>query len=180
MPPIALLRRLVLAAALVFALPAVARAVTVTVEPADTTVAVGATFRLRVVTSAVSDLKGCELVHAFDAGRLGLLSETPGDVFSGTGRDYAGFNVPDVAAPVDSTTLDAAMLDGSTAGPGVIAYIEFTALHSGDAAVTCAFVQFRSSVNAVTLPDCTGAVVHVSGPVPARRTSFGRLKTIYR
>lgn len=180
MPLTASLRRLVFAAALVLALPAAARAVTVTVEPADTTVAPGATFRLRVVSSAFTDLKGCELVHAFDAGRLGLVSEVAGDVFTGTGRDFAGFNRPDVVAPVDSTTLDAAMLDGSTAGPGVVAYLEFTALHSGDAPVSCAFVQFRNSLNAITLPDCTGAIVHVSGPVSARRASFGRLKTIYR
>jgi hypothetical protein len=178
MRPSGLLCWLALVAAL--ALPAAAHAVTVTLEPADTTVSTGATVQLRVVASPFANLKGYELVHSFDSGRLDMVSVLPGDVLTGTGREYADFAIPDAVAPVDSTWLDAAMLDGTATAPGVIAYIVFTASHTGDALVRCEHVEFRDSVNAVTLPDCAGAVIHISGPVPARRTSWGSLKSVYR
>jgi hypothetical protein len=169
-----------LALVVTLALPAAARAVTVTLEPADTTVAVGATVRLRVVAGPFTNLKGYALVHAFDADRLALVAVLPGDVLTGAGRDYASFVVPDAAAPVDSSRLDAAMLDGTVTTPGVIAYLEFTALQRDDAIVRCEHVEFRDAANVVTLPDCTGAVIRVSGPVPAQRATWGRLKSAYR
>ena len=178
MRPTALFRCLALLLAL--AVPAVASALTVSIEPADTTVAPGATVLLRVVAGPFTNLKGYELVHAFDASRLELVHVLPGDVLTGTGREYADFTIPDVVAPVDSTWLDAAMLDGTASTPGVIAYIEFTALQKGDAYVVCGHVDFRDALNNVTLPDCAGAVVHITGPVPARRASWGGLKSAYR
>jgi len=171
---------LLLASASLCGLGRPAAAVTVSILPADTSVTVGSTFRLRVVASAFPDLKGFEIIHGFDASRLSLVGVLPGDVLTGTGRAYAAFVVPDVAAPVDSTWLDAAMLDGSTSGPGVLAYLEFRADALGGAAITCLHEDFRDSNNALTTPDCAGAMVHVLGPVPVRRTTFGGLKTIYR
>jgi hypothetical protein len=160
--------------------PSRASAATVTVEPADTTVTLGATVRLRIVASPFAGLKGYHLVHSFDPAVLALAGEQAGDVLTGTGRDFAAFPVPDVAAPVDSAALDGAMLDGTTSGPGVLAYLEFTANAAGDSPVVCAYAEFRDAANVATVPDCVGGVVHVTGPVPVRRPTWGALKSIYR
>jgi hypothetical protein len=176
-----LLRYLGLALAVSLLASTPSRAVTVTVEPADTTVTVGATFSLRVVSTAFADLKGYQLIHSFDSSRLSLVEILPGDVLTGTGRPYAAYPLADEGAPVDSTWLDAAMLEGNTSAPGVLAYLRFTALElKGDALIQCEHVELRDSNNAWTYPDCVGGVVHVAGPVPVRRPTWGELKSTYR
>jgi hypothetical protein len=160
--------------------PARAGAVSVTVQPSDTTVAFGATVTLRLVTDAVADLKGYQLVYTYDAVRLALDGVTPGEVLTAPPGAYAAYLLPDAAAPADSVWYDAARLDGSASGPGVLAYVTFTAIAEGNAWVTCGSVDFRDSGNARTLPDCAGGVVHVLGPVSATPTPWGRLKALYR
>ena len=155
-------------------------AVTVSVVPAETTVTVGDAFTLRVVTGAFPDLKGFETIHAFDASRITLLGADPGDVLTSPGGAFSAFLVPDVSAPADSAWYDAAILDGSSAGPGILAFLRFHADAVGDAAITCRLADFRDSNNARTLAACEGAVVHVAGPVPARRGTWGRIRTLYR
>ncbi len=173
--------RAALPIALLLLLPAAAaRAATISIEPADTSVTVGDTLALRVVCSPVADLKGYELVHAFDASRLASITVRAGDVLVGTGRPYAAYVLPDAVAPVDSTWLDAAMLDGATSGPGVLAYLVFKATATGTAAVTCEHAELRDSSNAAIPGDCAGAVVRVSAAVPVRRTTWGGLKSRYR
>jgi hypothetical protein len=159
--------------------PVAARAVTVWVEPADTTVVRGTRFTLRLMCDAVPDLKGCQAIERFDASVLGLVSVQPGDVFTAGGA-FAWFPLPDVTAPVDSAWVDAAMLDGSARGPGVLAYLEFDAAAVGVSPVECAWADIRDSANAQVLPDRVPAVVHVETPVAATSGSWGRLKTRYR
>lgn len=160
--------------------PVTARAVTVSIEPADTTVTVGDTLTLRVVATTFPDLKGYQLIHSFDSVHLASYQVRPGDVLTGAAGSYAAFPLPDASAPTDSTWLDAAMLTGSTSGPGVIEYLDFIALATGTATVVCEHVELRDSNNAWTYPDCQGGVVRIVGPVPVQRASWGRLKTIYR
>jgi hypothetical protein len=44
----------------------------------------------------------------------------------------------------------------------------------------CQLVDFRDSNNNRTLPNCVGGMVHVVGPVPALKETWGRLKSLYR
>ena len=171
---------ILLTLSLALLLASAARAVTVTIEPADTTVAVGDTVSLRVVCTAFPDLKGYQLVHTFDSARLASLAVLAGDVLTGTGRTYAAYSVPMVTVPPDSTWLDAAMLDGSTAAPGVLGYLVFKARAIGVANIHCEHVELRDSANASTLPDCAGGVVHIVAATPARRSTWGSLKAVYR
>jgi len=157
-----------------------ARGVTVSIVPADTTVTVGDTLSLRVVCTDFPDLKGFELVHAFDPVRLASLAVQPGDLLTGIGRAYVAYSLPDVSVPADSTWLDAAVLDGSTAGPGVLEYLVFKALGVGSASIECLDVLFRDSSNASTVPACTGAMVRITTATPVRRASWGSLKSVYR
>ena len=160
--------------------PALARAVVISVEPADTTVTVGDNFTLRVVASSFADLKGYQLIHSFDAVHLTLLGVTAGDVLTGTGRAFAAYSVPDETAPTDSTWMDAAMLDGATAGPGVLAYLQFHAQTEGTGTIDCQHVELRDSANGQTTPGCVGGSVLIVGPVPTRASSWGKLKSVYR
>lgn len=156
------------------------RATVVSVSPADTSVTIGDVITLRVVTTAFADLKGYQLLFGFDPTIVELQGISPGDVLTGTGRAYAGYPVPDPVAPADTAWYDAAMLDGSTAGPGVLAYFTFKALALGTTTVECRTVDFRDSQNLQTLPSCESGVVNVLPPTSARSASWGRLKAIYR
>jgi len=157
-----------------------ARAVTVGVAPADTTVYLGDEFALRIATGAFADLKGFDLRFSFDPAKLEFLGADAGDVLTGTGRPYADYVVVTAGAGADSILYDAAMLDGSTAGPGILVSFRFRALRVGDTPILCGGADFRDSGNDVTLPDCTGGLVHILSATPAQAASWGRVKTIYR
>jgi hypothetical protein len=156
-----------------------ARATTVTVSPSDTTVTLGANFMLRIVTDAFPDLKAYELIYKY-GGTITYLGPIAGDVLTGTGQPYTVNDVPDAVAPADTAWTDCAQLVTSTAGPGVLLYLRFHAQSLGDSPIQCLLVDFRDSQNTQTLPACSGGIVRVRGPVPARTTTWGRLKTIYR
>ena len=157
-----------------------ARAVRVGVAPADTSVYVGNEFALRVVTGAFPDLKAFELRYSFDPTKLRFVGADAGDVLTGTGRAYTGYAVVTAGAGADSILYDAAMLEGSTAGPGILVSFRFKALAVGDTPIQCQTADFRDSSNEVTLPDCAGGLVHIVGATSARPASWGRVKTLYR
>jgi hypothetical protein len=150
------------------------------VAPADTTVYLEDEFALRIATGAFADLKGFDLLFSFDPAKLQFLGADAGDVLTGTGRLYADYVVVTHGVSADSILYDAAMLDGATAGPGILVYFRFKALAVGDTPIQCQKVDFRDSNNAATLPDCTGGLVRVLTATPARVASWGRVKTLYR
>jgi hypothetical protein len=156
-----------------------ARAVTVSVSPADTTVTVGDSFLIRVVTDAFPDLKAYELIHGYGP-VLEYDGSIAGDVLTGNGQPYTVNDVPDTTAPADTAEVDCAQLLTSTSGPGVLIYYKFKALAVGVSPIQCLNVDFRNSHNDVTIPDCVSGLVHVTSPVPVRRETWGRLKAVYR
>lgn len=169
-----------LLAALLGAAPSASSAASVVVSPADTLVSVGDDFYVRVEVDAFPDLKGYQLIFAFDPAVVQLVGALPGDVLTGASGAYFAALVPDVVAPADSAWYDAAMLSGSTAGPGVLVYFHFLALAEGVTLLECRRVDFRDSNNVQTLPACTGGQVEVLGVTPAGRGSWGRVKATYR
>lgn len=148
--------------------------------PDDTTVTVGDSFTLRVVADAVPDLKGFQTAYSYLPARLQLLAMPAGNVLTDAGGAWFEFVLPDVSAPADTAWLDAAMLDGGTQGPGVAAYLQFKALSEGEAPLACVQAEMRDSNNASLSPACFAGVVHIVGPVPAARGTWGRLKALYR
>ena len=165
-----------LAAALIAGGVPAAAAAGFTVVPAETTVTVGDTFTLRITCDAVADLKGFQTAWAFPAVRLQFAAMPAGELLSDPPGDWFATLLPDVSAPVDTAWMDAARLDGSVNGPGVLAYLTFQALTTGDATVACVQAEMRDSNNVPLAPGCTGALVHVIGPVPVLRRSWGALK----
>lgn len=161
------------------AVAAPARATQVSVTPADTTVLVGSTFRLRVTADAFPDLKGCQLVFSYDPARLLLTNVLPGDVLT-AGGSYAAYWLPDAIPPFDTAWLDEAVLTGSASGTGVLAYLEFKAITEGVSPIPCVHVELRDSVNAWTFPACVPGLVRIVGPVAVAPRSWGGLKLIYR
>jgi hypothetical protein len=157
-----------------------ARAVTVSIDPPDTTVIVGTTFSVRVTTDAFSDLKAFSVIFQYNPSVLQLVGASPGDVLTSSGNPYSAFLVPDNTAPADSAWYDAALLIGSTSGPGILNFFTFKALQTGVSLIECRLVDFRDSQNVQTLPACVGGRVEVTGPTPARRGTWGRIKTLYR
>ncbi len=158
----------------------VARAAQFQIAPSDTIVTVGDPFTLRVMCDAVSDLKGFQTAYRFPATRLQFLAMPAGNLLTDAGGAWFAYLLPDVAAPADTAWLDAAMLDGSTSGPSVAAYLDFKALTVGDALLTCVWAEMRDSNNASLAPTCAGGVVHIIGPTAVTRRSWGRIKTLYR
>jgi hypothetical protein len=176
------MRRIVIAGivALVLGLAGKGQAASVVVAPADTTVSVGDDFWIRVEADAFADLKAYDLIFQFDPAIVQLTGALPGDVLTGDGDPYFGTLVTEVSAPLDSAWYDAAMLTGSTQGPGVLVYFKFKALAVGISPLDCRKVDYRDSNNAQTLPGCTGGVIRVVGVTATRDETWGRLKTLYR
>jgi hypothetical protein len=172
-------RRATLALGVIAVLAGPARAVNVSVVPADTSVTVGDVVVLRIEVSALPDLKGTRLIHGFTASRLLFQGAAAGGAVRGSGSVFEQL-LPDVASPVDSVAFDMARLDGSGSGPGVLAFYTFKTTATGDANVVCEFVDLRDSFNQPTLPACAGGVIHISGPVPVSAGTWGRVKVLYR
>lgn len=178
-----LLRRylLTLAASLPLGLAAFpANALTVSIAPAETTVTAGDDFYVRSVTTAFPDLKGYHVIYSFSSPIITSITVEPGDVLTSSGNPYAAFPIPDNATPTGTIQYDAAMLTGSTAGPGILGFFKFHAVAIGDSPVQCEVVDFRDSNNVQTLPDCVSGLVHVIGPVPVQASTWARLKVLYR
>jgi hypothetical protein len=157
-----------------------ARAVTVAIAPSDTTVNLNDEFWVRATLDVFPSLKGCDLIWGYSSPVLSFLAVQAGDAIAGGGGSYFDVVLPDVTAPADSVWYNAAVLTGSGSGPGVIVLLKFKAIAVGTGAVSCLFADLRDSNNTSTHPACSGGVVHVLGPVPARPRSWGRIKTLYR
>lgn len=160
--------------------PPAAQAVTVSVSPNDTTVDIGNTFTLRVVTDAFANLKAYQLLFGFNPAILQFTGATAGDVLTGSGNPYTMQVVPDVTAPTDTAHVDCAQLVGTTSGPGVLVYFTFQALAAGNSPIPCDGADFRDPFNVQTIPGCNPGIVRVVSPTPARPMSWGGVKAIYR
>jgi hypothetical protein len=167
----------VVAACMVLAGPVHGAAVAV--SPSDTSVAVGDTVVLRIETTGVSDLKGFQLIYAYPPSRLQFQGATAGDVLAQSGGAYFDYVLPDVP-PADSVWYDAARLDGTSSGAGVLAFFAFVATSEGFASIACRHVEFRDSQNQATFPTCLGGLIRVVGPVSAHPETWRRIKTLYR
>lgn len=154
-----------------------AGAAVLAISPADTTVQVNATFTVRVTCDAVSDLKGLQTAWSYSPARLQFVSMFAGNVFSNAGGAWFEHVLPDISAPADTAWLDAAMLNGSTSGPGVVAYLRLKALVPGDAPLVCAIAEIRDSHNVSLAPSCVNGMVHIAAPTPAVRRTWGHVKT---
>lgn len=161
------------------ALPSRAGAVSVTVQPSDTTVTVGDTFMLRIQVDAISDLKAYHLIYKYGS-VLGYLGPLAGDILFANADPYTVQALPDVSAPADSAATDCAKLISTAQGPGVMLYLRFKALAEGSSPIQCLEVDLRDSFNNTTLPPCVGGIVRIVGPVPTRRTNWTKVKEMYR
>jgi hypothetical protein len=155
-----------------------ASAATVSVAPADTSVNNTGTFTLRLEVDAVSELKAYKLVYAYPGAKLEFLGATEGEVLTSGG--LGTMFVRTDTAPHDTVWVDCARLEGTTSGPGVLAYLEFKALAVGLAPIECRQVDFRDGNNVALLPACEGGVVRITAPVPVLQRSWGALKLRYR
>lgn len=147
--------------------PGTAAAVVVSVSPFDTTVSTGAGLTVAITTDAVADLKGFKLIYAYNPAVLRLTGIDPGEVLTGNGRAFFSKVVNEFDVPSDTAWFEAAMLDGSTSGPGVLAYLHFSALGVGSSSITCRTVTLRDSDNQLILSTCNSGAVHVTlAPAP--------------
>ena len=181
MAGIRVVRALALALVVFVGLPGMARAAAVVVAPSDTMVSCGDDFYIRVEADAFPDLKGYELIFQYDPNVIQLIGKIDGDVLTDDGDPYFGTLVNEVSAPQDTAWYNAAMLTGSTQGPGVLVYFHFKALNVlGLSPHDCRKVDYRDSNNVQTLPGCTGGIIRVGCVTETRKETWGRLKNVYR
>lgn len=173
------LRRLLLTACVLLASASVSSAATLTLLPADTSVTLGDPVVLRVVLDAQPDVKGVSLAFQWTPARLQFVQVWPGGVMTSNG-EHADFVIPDVAVPADSITFDSAVLQGSGQGPGVVAFIRLQTTALGVATLDCTGAEIRDSQNGVEFPQGTSSIIRILGPVSARSTHWGALKSHFR
>lgn len=177
--------RFVVAAAFLLApatlYPCVAQAASVTAVPADTSVTIGETIIMRIqLLSSFPNFEGFRFVYQYDPAVIEFLGATPGEVLTGAPGVIFATVRTEYAAPADSAWYEGAVLEGVSAGPGVLAYLHFRTVGPGSGSVVCRGVDLRDSSNQQTLATCFDAVIRVFPPVPVLPTSWGRLKTLYR
>lgn len=164
--------RLVVAAAFLLTpamlYPSVAHAALVTAVPADTSVTIGETVIVRIqLLSSFPDLEGFRFVYQYNPAVLEFLGAAPGEVLSGAPGATFGTVRPDYAAPADSAWYEGAVLDGVSAGPGILTYLYFKTVGPGNGALVCRGVDLRDSANQRTLATCFDAVIRVPGTTDA-------------
>ncbi|MEY4070946.1 MAG: Cohesin domain [Candidatus Eisenbacteria bacterium] len=157
-----------------------ARAASVALVPADSNITVADEIVMRLEASGVSDLKGFQIELSFDSSVLQALSAAGGALLppGAAGSFFQSFL--DNAPAVGRVQLDAAVLTGSASGAGVLGTVRFRAIAIGTSPVTVALVDFRDSANVSSTPSSTGSTIRVFGPVSATRSSWTRLKSLYR
>jgi hypothetical protein len=152
-----------------------ARALTVSVSPADTTAICGDTLMVRVMVDGFSDLEAYQLIFSFNPAILQYVGAEVGPL-----GDFLE-SLPDVTPPVDSVWVDCAKLAGNSNGPGMLAGFRFVADDKGVSPITCLRVDLRDSENVSYTPACVGGIVRTPYcPTPTLARTWGRIKTIYR
>lgn len=146
--------------------------VQVCIEPADTTVALGDLVTVRVTTDGPpADLKGYLLRATHDPAVLSLVSTDPGSVLD----SYLYTFFPYVAAP-DTIGFDAAVLIGSTAGPGTLGTFTFQATAIGICDLVPTEVLMRDSSNQPFSVSLCAGRVRVIGVTPRKDSTWGSVK----
>jgi hypothetical protein len=177
-----IIRRLALVVATVAALLGAgeSRAATVALVPADSNITVADEIVLRMEASGVSDLKGFQIELTFDPSVLQALSASRGTLLP-FGPSGSFFQSVLSNAPGDGRVLcDAAVLTGSASGSGTLGTVRFRALAIGTCPITVSLVDFRDSANVTSTPGATGSTIRVFGPVPTTRSSWAKVKSLYR
>lgn len=158
----------------------VARAASVSLVPADSSMTVADEFVMRVEASGVSDLKGVQFELSFDSSVLQALSVSGGGLLP-TGASGSFVHSAFTNAPTGGRVrFDAAVLTGSATGSGTLATIRFRAIAIGTSPVQITTVDVRDSANASSTPSTTGSTIRVFGPVSNTKASWAMLKARYR
>ncbi len=143
-----------------------ARAVTVCVVPADSVIPYGAPVTVRVTADGpTTDLKGYSIRLTYAPSVLGSPVTAGGDVLA----SVTHFFVP-YGAPPDTIGFDAAVLVGTTGGPGTLGTFELSGLTPGVSVFHLTFADLRDSHNnqfPVTM--CDGKVTVLPPPPAAVR-----------
>ncbi len=145
----------------------------VAVSPVDTTIALGDSVTVCVtVDGPPADLKGYLIRVRYNPAVLGHGQTDPGSVLDG----YAATFIP-ASTPPDTIGFDAAVLIGSTNGPGSLGCFRFQGIAAGTSPVTITAVILRNSLNeSYATVVCHGSVT-VIPPTPVDDTTWSRVKT---
>lgn len=157
---------------LTLSLPAAAQVVHVCFEPADTTVALGDFVTVRVTADGpAADLKGYLARGTYNTSVLTLQATTPGSVLTGKLATFIPYT-----APPDTLGFDAAVLIGTTQGPGTLGYFQFQATAPGICDLILTEILMRNSLNQpYSVALCNGRV-RVVTVTPTQQLTWGEIK----
>ncbi|MEY4375310.1 MAG: Cohesin domain [Candidatus Eisenbacteria bacterium] len=166
-------------ATLLLVAPGESRATNVSLVPTDSVLTVADEVELRLLADDVLDLKGFQVIISFDPAVLQALSAAQGSLLPANPAECFFYFAIDGDAGSGTVQIDAALLSGSAHGDGTLATVRFRAVALGHSPVVVSLVDFRDSANGMSTPATTGATIRILGPVPTKRTSWGRLKKLY-
>ena len=132
------------------------------------------------IDCAGQDVKGVEVILAFDPFLLQLDFIDAGPWYTGTGQDYFFFDYTDVD-PLGTIHFSSSVLDGTNDESLTIAVCHFTALGFGTTPVIFQDVDVRGPDNMdLEFGHSTGDLILVDPAIPVVQSSFGNLKALYR
>jgi hypothetical protein len=133
------------------------------------------------IDAATVGVRGFSLVGTFDSALLQLLDVEKGALLTGACPSVLYWN--NALAIGDSVFVDGAGLGCSVDGPGAIVRLEFVAVAEGVALLDWRSGIMRDALNDDLLPLppdlswCLSRAVRILGPIPAERSTWGRIKT---
>jgi len=147
------------------------------ISPADTALALGSEFSVRVMTTSVADLLCFQFSFAALPNILELVAIEPGDLLTQATGQWIAFPV-DLGTNIER--YDACVLGGHAVGSGILAYLHFRAVGVGTTPIPIALADFRDSRNGQTFPERSPGSVTVDIPLSTDRTTWGRIKGLWR
>lgn len=154
-----------------------ARADTIQVDPASTTVTVGETFSLYVDVSNISDLYAYQFDLTFTPGVLLATNVTEGPFLADVGTAFFLPGTIDNGGGTIALNADTLIgpISGVT-GSGTIAVFDFEALAAGPGTVTLANVFLLDSTGASIIPSATlGSIITVENASSVPEPESGAL-----
>jgi hypothetical protein len=151
---------------------------TLYVSPPDTLVFIDTEFWMDVVINeSVMDLMGYDIVITFDNSLLEVKNVVEGSLPSGSGHQTFFYYWGNGGTEIHAT---GSIMGNTIDGPGALFSIKFKAVSVGTASLGVSYSELRDDANVSIAHETAGANVEIDIRIGVEKSTWGRLKMLYR
>jgi hypothetical protein len=131
------------------------------------------------VNDYVDSLMGFDVIVGFDPSYLEVVRVEKGLLLTTSGYPTF-FGWLNEGCACDSIFVNGSILGGTVDGPGTLFRITFNTLNPGTADVVIRRSDLRDGMNQKLFHSSEGALVIIESPIASERSTWSRLKTLYK